>query len=246
MRVQDWYIRTLEKRATEEAGLDYSVDNQVVANSDVTSNEGEQRAYLNSMFNNAQDVGKNDTKLLKAEFPEAKNTEGTMAGNPLVKVGMQQVFFEGLRKTDLLKMASLDYIKMAFASFNDELAKIAALEWLDDAVRAATKGLKPRGTAPLRSVPLGSQPISLKDLRPAKFPEGSVVKAMPKMASFFTQTAKAGKRFMEGTLGKAQRASKVVPPPIPGKASLPSMRGFRSLVGGGHGLPGNPQVVFPG
>ena len=173
MRVHDWYMQTLEKRAAEEGVmLDYSTDNEAVANAEVKANQGDQRAELSPLFANTAQVGKDESKLLRKNFPEAKKAKDTMTGNPLVKVALQQSFFDGLRDTDLLKMASLDYIKVAFQSFHDELEKIAA--------------------------------------------------GMPKEA-FFATTLKAGKKFMGGGLGKAQKAARKAktPPPIPRKPGTP-------------------------
>jgi hypothetical protein len=168
MNVQDWYIKVLEKKAAEEGVmLDYSTDNEAVANAEVKDNQGDQRSELTSLFSKAKGVEAADSKLIRKDFPKAKKTEGTMTSNPLMKVAMQQAYFGGLRETELLKMASLDFIKVAFQSFHDELEKIAVgLGWLDDAARVATKGLRRGGSKPLTSV---------KDLRP----RGGVVKPSP-------------------------------------------------------------------
>jgi len=251
MRVQDWYIQTLEKRAAEEAALDYDVDSQAVANSQVRDNQTEQKAYLDGLFGNAKDVGKDETKLIKAEFPSAQKIEGTMAGNPLVKVGMQQVFFEGLRKTDLLKMASLDYIKMAFQSFNDELAKIALKlpgvgEAVERGVGALAKGSRvsklPTAASRITHMPTaaGTGRMTPEQLRialssvPRRSPSiidaagtrqvGKGTWQLGKFA-FFATTRGAGKKFLQGTLGKAQKAVKAAktPPPIP-RAALRSAK----------------------
>lgn len=178
MRVQDWYIQTLEKRAAEEGVmLDYSINNEDVANAEVESNQKDQRSELNPLFANAAQVGKTESSLLRKNFPEAKKADDTMTGNPLVKVALQATFFDGLRRTDLLKMASLDYIKVAFESFHDELEKIAlripfartsragthfARGTLDKAQKFGTRAtsgkgtlVRPKGTPP--PIPPGSR-----------------------------------------------------------------------------------------
>jgi hypothetical protein len=165
MRVQDWYMQTLEKRAAEEGVmLDYSINNEDVANAEVKANHGDQSSELKPLFANTAQVGKDESKLLRKCFPEAKKADDTMCGNPLIKVALQQAFFGGLRDTDIIKMASLDYIKVAFAGFHDELEKIA----FKLPGKGAVKKLFARGS--------GASPMPTP---PKRVPTGSVVEKIP-------------------------------------------------------------------
>jgi hypothetical protein len=142
MQVRDWYINVLEKRATE--GVD---DSQVEANKDLKSNQNDQKAELKSLFNSANKEEKADTKLLNRCCPIARKTEGTTTSSTLLKVSMNQAFFDGLRDTGFMKTADPEYLRVAFQGFEDEISKIAgtfsvapkALSHVEGALAKATR-----------------------------------------------------------------------------------------------------------
>lgn len=122
---RDMYISVLEKRAAEAVAPDYGVDSQAVANKEVASNSGDQRAQLGGLLNAAKATEAATTKQVGQLLPIAKKTTGTTSSNPLLKVAMHEAFFTGVRQTDLLKTAELEYLRTAYRGFEDEMSKLA-------------------------------------------------------------------------------------------------------------------------
>ena len=129
MQVRDFYIDMLEKRASDGVNpeqISTSTDSQQIANAELDSNVKDQRAQIKPLFETAAAAEKADTKLIGKLLPKAKASPDAASSNPLLKVATHQAFFDGLRKTDLLKTASPDYIKAAYTGFEQELQKISA------------------------------------------------------------------------------------------------------------------------
>jgi hypothetical protein len=147
--VRDMYISVLEKRAAEASSIapDYSTDSQAVANGEVDANNKDQRAQLSPLFSAASATEKATTKQVGQLLPTAKKTEGTTASNPLLKVAQHEAFFSGLRQTDLLKTANLEYLKVAYNGFEDELEKLGFLKALKGMVGKAKGAVKPKPAA---------------------------------------------------------------------------------------------------
>jgi hypothetical protein len=147
MSVRDMYITMLEKRASEHDVL--GVDNQAIANDEHGANLQDQRSELTGMFNQAGAVAKADTKLMNKSLPIAKKTDGTAASSTMLKSAMNSAFFQALRDTGHMKVASPEYLRAAYGGFNDELEKIAlaplaiaGLSMIPDALKGAKKLFK--------------------------------------------------------------------------------------------------------
>jgi len=175
--VRDMYINILEKRAAEAAiAPDYGIDSQEVANGEVGANNKDQRAQLEPLFAATKATEKATTKQVNQLLPIAKKTPGTSASNPLLKVAHHEAFFSGLRQTNMLKTAELDYLRTAFRGFEDELAKVATLAGSlfkakggRQAVESGAKALNPASFAGKGS----------RAVRPKKMPVGSGARPMP-------------------------------------------------------------------
>lgn len=122
------YIRVLEKRGAEAAAPDYGVDSQVIANREVAANNGDQRAQIGDLLNAAKATEKATTKQLGQLLPIAKKTPGTTTSNPLLKVAMHEAFFTGVRQTDFLKTAELEYLRATYRGFENEMSKMAGVQ----------------------------------------------------------------------------------------------------------------------
>lgn len=122
------YNRVLEKRASEGLSVpDYGVDSQAIANGEVESNSADQRSSLGSLLDSAKNTEKTESKQMGKLFPTAKKTPGTSSSSALLKVAMHEAFFSGVRQTDMLKVAEMDYLRAAYQGFEDEMDKLGGL-----------------------------------------------------------------------------------------------------------------------
>lgn len=175
MNTRDMYITMLEKRASEHDVL--GVDNQAVANDEHGANIQDQRAELGGLFAKSDASGKDATKVMNKALPIAKKTEGTSASTTLLKTAMNVAFFDGLRDTGHMKVASPEYLRAAYGSFNDELSKIAlaplAIAGLASMVPDVMKGAKK-----LFKGATGDEVTKLARMRPADVQ--AILAKMPK------------------------------------------------------------------
>lgn len=124
--VQDFYKSILEKRAEETAKAlmpDYEKDSREIALRSVADNKQEQRKDLGQYLESAKKEQKADTSTMNKSL-DATDKSTTDTSNPLLKIAMNKAFFRGLRQVEFLKVASADYMKAAYSSFQDELYKI--------------------------------------------------------------------------------------------------------------------------
>lgn len=120
--MRDLYITMLEKRASDTLG----VDNQEEANKEHDANLLDQRSEVSNLFASSAKAEKDTTQVLNKALPLAKKTEGTSGSNSMLKTAMNTAFFDGLRETGIMKVASPEYLRAAFGGFQDELSKISA------------------------------------------------------------------------------------------------------------------------
>lgn len=127
MTTRDAYVALLEKRATSEGDV---LHEAIPSNNSAESidqehdkNQEDHRAYLHSIFSNAEAVQSNQSSELKKMFPGMPS--GTTTSNPLIKVAFRQIFLDAMDNRNLLKTASPIHIEVAFNAFFDELEKIA-------------------------------------------------------------------------------------------------------------------------
>lgn len=127
MTTRDAYVALLEKRATTEGDvLHEAIPSNNSAESidqDHDRNRLDHRAYLHSIFSNAEAVQNNQSSELRKLFPGMPS--GTTTSNPLIKVAYRSTFFAVLGNGNFLKTASPVHIEVAFNAFFDELTKIA-------------------------------------------------------------------------------------------------------------------------
>lgn len=124
--VQRFYNQVLQKIAEESSITpDYKENSQEIALKEVESNKIDQRKELETLLEAARAETKADTKTMDKALPEATGKSSTTTSNPFVKIAMNMAFFESLRRTPHMKIASADYLKTIYTSFSDELGKIA-------------------------------------------------------------------------------------------------------------------------
>jgi hypothetical protein len=123
MIIRDWYISVLEKRAEEEA---LGVDNSAAAHQELASNQSEQKKELSGLFSHTGESEKKETAVVRKHFPAARKAKDTTSSSTLLKIATHRAFFDGVRETALMKVASPEYIRTAYHGFQDELAKIGS------------------------------------------------------------------------------------------------------------------------
>jgi len=143
MLTRDFYIATLEKRASEEV----SNDSQETALSEFENNKKDNKAYLTSIFDNSGAVEKAESREAGKLFPGKEDKE---SGYVFMKVA-RALFDSALAEVEplaLLKTASAAYREVAFHAFCEELEKIAMMPApstaLHQANRAAASGAAPK------------------------------------------------------------------------------------------------------
>lgn len=127
MNARDVYVDLLNKYASDEGDVLHetipSNDSAESIDQEHNKNREDHRAYLRSVFSNAEAVQSNQSSELKKMFPGMPS--GTTTSNPLIKVAFRQNFLSAIDDRDFLKTASPVHIEVAFNAFFDELEKIA-------------------------------------------------------------------------------------------------------------------------
>lgn len=116
MLTNDLYVAQLEKMAADE-------DNAQVANKEFRSNRGDNRRYLGSLFNRADEVEKQMSSAADKVVGGKKES-----GSPFIKEAARQLFAEITSGGGWAKTASPHYQEVAFHSFLSELEKLAAVK----------------------------------------------------------------------------------------------------------------------
>jgi hypothetical protein len=186
--VQDFYKSILEKRAgkIDQFGPDYSLDNQEIATSELSDNKSDQRSELNSLFDSSSSVQKADSKLIGKTLPDAKKSDDVSTSNPMLKLAVNMAFFEGLRSTGILKTADSNFLKIAYAAFEDELEKLGAWVGSQGAVlrQALNAARKPSASATVRQSQTAASPAAGPRIVRVGGGKGSGVWQLSKSASF--------------------------------------------------------------
>jgi hypothetical protein len=119
MFTNDRYVAMLEKMASDDSDTE---DNASIARKEYNSNRKDNRAYLGSIFNKADEVEQQMTSAA-GKVLDAKNE----SGSPFIKVA-RAAFDQSYAQTEFSKIASDTYREVAFRSFVSELEKLAALK----------------------------------------------------------------------------------------------------------------------
>lgn len=127
MTVRDAYMAFLEKKAASEGDTLHEAippnDSEQTASQEHARNQEDHRAYLHSIFSNADAVQNNQSADIRKLFDNIP--KDITSSNPLLKVAFREVFFGALPNGNFLKTASPVHIEVAFNAFFDELEKIA-------------------------------------------------------------------------------------------------------------------------
>ena len=126
MLTRDSYIALLEKRAQEESSVP-NIDSSGVAENEYEKNLKDSNTILHELFTQATSTESNQSSEAKKLFPGSDHEMHRESGNPLMKVA-KSVFLDIVQSTEFSKTASPLHLELAFGSFCNELAKIAALK----------------------------------------------------------------------------------------------------------------------
>lgn len=122
MLTRDFYIATLEKRAS-----DTPADSAELIQQQYDASIKDDRAALGQYFDNAGSIQKEQGRTVDRLFPGKSKSVEKVYGGPLLKVA-RELFNQAWPEIEggLMKTAEPSYREIAFRAFAEEIEKIAA------------------------------------------------------------------------------------------------------------------------